>query len=300
MADIAMPEVSVIIPTFNRSTMLQRALQSVLEQDYQNFEVIVVDDGSSDNTINRIPTGKIVKLLVHPSNRGVSAARNTGIRYCSGRYVAFLDSDDYWLPGKLNRQTAFFNTNPSSVACQTDERWIRRGKRVSPRKRHKKPSGDIFERSLELCLVSPSSVMLKKSLFDEVGLFDEMLPACEDYDLWLRIACRHPIHLIPEELSVREGGRQDQLSASFAGMDLFRIRSLVKLLHYSPLNPQQRKAVIETLARKSKIYADGCMKRGRVEEAEFFQSLPNRVFMADIGSCSPVTAQEIPVRFFIN
>jgi glycosyltransferase involved in cell wall biosynthesis len=297
MADFAMPEVSVIIPTFNRSSMVLRALQSVLEQDHSSFEIIVVDDGSSDDTRSRIPGDGRLTLLVHASNRGVSAARNTGIRYCSGRFVAFLDSDDYWLPGKLARQTAFFAAHCSAVACQTEERWIRGGKRVSPQKRHKKPSGDIFERSLELCVVSPSSVMLKRSLFEEVGLFDEGLPACEDYDLWLRIACRHPIHLIREELSVREGGRDDQLSASFAGMDLFRIRSLVKLLEYSPLSPRQREAVVETLVRKSKIYANGCMKRGRVEEAEFFQSLPNRVFMAGTECNKPTATHEIPVRF---
>jgi len=295
-----MPEVSVIIPTFNRSKMVERALQSVLDQDYPNFEVLVVDDGSGDDTITRIPTGGRVKLLVHASNRGVSAARNTGIRYCSGRYVAFLDSDDYWLPGKLERQASFFVSHPDAVACQTEETWIRRGKRVNPRKRHRKPSGDIFEKSLDLCLVSPSSVMLKKALFDEVGLFDEMLPACEDYDLWLRIACRHPVHLIPEELSVREGGRKDQLSAAFAGMDHFRIRSLVRLLQYAPLTARQRKAVVETLARKSKIYAAGCMKRGKIEEAEFFHSLARRVLMTDGTSCKPPVVQEMPVRFLIK
>lgn len=292
-----MAEISVIIPTFNRSAMLQRALQSVLEQDHPSFEVIVVDDGSTDDTISRIPTGGRVKLLVHPSNRGVSAARNTGITYCSGRYVAFLDSDDYWLPGKLRRQARFFATHPSAVACQSEERWIRGGRRVSPRNRHKKISGDIFEPSLERCLVSPSSVMLKKTLFDEVGLFDEMLPACEDYDLWLRIACRHPVYLIPEELSVREGGRKDQLSASFAAMDLFRIRSLVKLLRYAPLNRRQHEAVVETLTRKSRIYAEGCIKRGRLKEGAFFQSLPGRIPTPGNVSCNPPIEQEIPVRF---
>lgn len=297
MADFAMAEVSVIIPTFNRSSMVLRALQSVLEQDYPNFEIIVIDDGSSDDTRSRIPGDGRIKLLVHASNRGVSAARNTGIRYCSGRFIAFLDSDDYWLPAKLARQMAFFGAHPSAVACQTEEKWIRRGKKVSPQKRHKKPSGDIFERSLELCVVSPSSVMLRRNLFDEVGLFDERLPACEDYDLWLRIACRHPIHLIPEELSVREGGRHDQLSAAFAGMDLFRIRSLVKLLEYSPLTAWQHAAVVETLVRKSKIYANGCIKRGRVEEGDFFHSLSNRVLMGHIEGNKAVATHEIPVRF---
>ncbi|HDR14841.1 MAG TPA: glycosyltransferase family 2 protein [Desulfobacteraceae bacterium] len=295
-----MPEISIIIPTFNRSVLVQRALKSVLEQEHPSFEVIVVDDGSSDDTRQQIPAGGVVKLLVHPSNRGVSSARNSGIRYASGRFIAFLDSDDYWLPGKLKRQAAFFSDQPSAVACQTNEKWIRGGRRVNPGKRHIKPSGDIFERSLELCVVSPSSVMLKKSLFDEVGLFDEMLPACEDYDLWLRIACRHPIHLIPEELSVRESGRADQLSASFAAMDLFRIRSVVKLLEFSPLTARQHKATVETLARKSEIYAAGCIKRGRFEEAKYFQALAERSSEGSIEPCRQPASWEIPVRVLPN
>jgi glycosyltransferase involved in cell wall biosynthesis len=297
MADYAMPEVSVIIPTFNRSVMVRRALRSVLEQDHPDFEVIVVDDASSDDTREQIPNRGKVKFIVHASNRGVSAARNSGIRYCSGRFIAFLDSDDYWLPGKLSRQTGFFSANPSAVACQTAERWIRRGKRVNPRRRHLKPSGDIFRQSLDLCVVSPSSVMLEKSLFEEVGLFDESLPACEDYDLWLRISCRYPIHLIAEELSVREGGRPDQLSASFAAMDLFRVRSLVKLLESCPLSDRQYTAALDALARKSQIYASGCIKRGRSDEAEFFLSLPRRLSKGVVGRRKPPSAQDIPIRF---
>jgi glycosyltransferase involved in cell wall biosynthesis len=291
-----MPQVSVIIPTFNRCSLVPRALKSVLEQDHPSFEVIVVDDGSSDGTAAHIPTDGDVKLVVHPSNRGVSAARNTGIRYCSGRFIAFLDSDDYWLPGKLKAQTAFFSRNPSAVACQTDEIWIRHGKRVNPQRRHLKPSGDIFRQSLDLCMVSPSSVMLKKTLLEEIGLFDESIPACEDYDMWLRIACRYPVHLIAQDFSVREGGRPDQLSASFPAMDLFRIRSLLKVLESCPLDEAQYRLVLDTLARKSEIYAAGCIKRGRDEEAAFFLSLVHRASAACGPVCRLPSPYDVPVR----
>jgi glycosyltransferase involved in cell wall biosynthesis len=295
-----MPEISVIIPTFNRSAMVRRAISSVLVQDHPSFEVIVVDDGSIDDTRMWIPSGKKVKFLVHPANRGVSAARNTGIRYSSGRLVAFLDSDDYWLPGKLRRQADYFIEYSSAVACQTGERWIRQGRRVNPGRRHIKPSGDIFRRSLDLCLVSPSSVMLKRELFEDIGVFDERLPACEDYDLWLRITCRYPIHLVSEELTVREGGRVDQLSASFPGMDLFRIRSLVKVIGTCPLTHEQQGWALETLQRKSNVYADGCMKRGRTGEAGFFRALPERVLAATKGDGAVPSHVEIPLRFLRN
>ena len=290
-----MVEISVVIPTFNRSGMVLRAVESALTQDHPSFEVIVVDDGSTDDTRNLVRAGKRLKFLVHPSNRGVSAARNSGIRYSSGRLITFLDSDDYWMPGKLTKQAAFFSDNPSAVACQTDERWIRNGVRVNPGRRHRKPSGDIFLQSLELCVVSPSAVMLKRTLLQEVGLFDERLSACEDYDLWLRISHRHPVHLIPEQLVVREGGRNDQLSASFPGMDLFRIRSLVKLISSCDLSRDQRAAAVDMLARKSRVYAAGCIKRGRLQEAMLIHSVSNRAAGALAGG-RPPSAGEIPVR----
>jgi len=202
-----MTAVSVIIPTFNRARKVVRAISSVLYQTFTDYEIIVVDDGSSDGTEDVIAQFRPhIKYLSHSKNSGVSAARNTGIKASQSSLIAFLDSDDYWLPEKLSLQKAFFIQNPESVACQTEEIWIRSGIRINPRKRHLKPSGDIFEPSLKLCLVSPSAVMLKRSLLNEVGLFDEDLPVCEDYDLWLRISCRNPIYLIDRYLVVKEGG----------------------------------------------------------------------------------------------
>jgi glycosyltransferase involved in cell wall biosynthesis len=283
-----MPAVSVIIPTFNRALKTARAISSVLHQRFTDMEIVVVDDGSSDQTESMLHRFKDrIRYVVHENNRGVSAARNTGIEASTAPLIAFLDSDDYWLPDKLGVQTAFFQQNPHANICQTEETWIRNGRQVNPGKRHLKPSGDVFEPSLVLCLVSPSAVMLKRALLEEVGLFDETLPACEDYDLWLRIACRYPIFLIRQSLVVKEGGHSDQLSARFSGMDRFRIKALVKLLRESPLDERQKKAVLKELLRKCQIYGAGCLKRGKNAEAAHYLGLPSSFETAqDIETCS--------------
>jgi len=273
-----MPEVSVIIPTYNRSGSVVRAVQSVLDQSFKDLEIIVVDDGSTDDTEGRlVPCGASIKYMRQPTNRGVSAARNKGIENSSGTWIAFLDSDDYWLKEKLHVQMEFLSQAPDAVACQTEEIWIRRGRRVNPKKIHKKASGEIFQRSLRLCLVSPSSVILKRSVFDEVGLFDETLEAAEDYDLWLRISCRYPVYLIDREFVVKEGGHKDQLSRKHTGMDRFRVRALAKLINSGVLSADQEAAALEELAVKCTIYGNGCIKRGRQEEGYFYLSLPERI-----------------------
>jgi len=272
-----MTAVSVVIPTYNRAGRVVRAVSSVLKQTEEDREILVVDDGSTDATVRTLERfGDRIRVLRHRRNRGVSAARNTGIRASGAPLVAFLDSDDHWLPRKLETQVRFFRDHPAAVACQTQEIWMRRGRRVNPAMRHLKPSGEIFEPSLRRCLVSPSAVMLRRALLDEVGLFDETLPVCEDYDLWLRIACRHPIHLIDESLLVREGGHPDQLSARGPGMDRYRIRSLIGLIQSGVLTGTQDRAARQELSRKSRIYGEGCLKRGRTEEARVFRSLEER------------------------
>jgi len=280
-----MNAVSVIIPTYNRSDLVLQAVTSVLEQTFKDMEILVVDDGSTDGTADKLePFSAKIRLLRHERTRGVSAARNTGIVASSAPLIAFLDSDDRWLPGKLDAQVRFFREHAGAVACQTREIWIRRGRRVNPARRHIKPSGDIFEASLERCLVSPSAVMIRRSLFDEVGLFDEDMPVCEDYDLWLRISSRYPIHLIDEDLLVREGGRPDQLSAFGPGMDRYRIRSLVRLLKRGPLTEVQERAARRELARKCRIYGQGCLKRGREEEGRYYLEIPG---LAALGEPVP-------------
>lgn len=273
-----MPRVSVIIPTCNRCTKVLKAIRSAMEQTFLDHEIIVVDDGSSDatlNTVSQLPAP--VKCIAHSSNMGVSAARNTGIRHSNSPYIAFLDSDDHWLPEKLAVQIEYFESHGNIQACQTEEVWIRKGRRVNPMNKHKKPSGDIFEPSLKRCLVSPSAVMLRKSLLDEVGMFDESLPACEDYDLWLRISCRYPVSLIQQPLVVKEGGHPDQLSTRYRGMDRFRIQSIEKLIKSGILDQRQRAAAVKELSHKCRIYGNGCLKRGKIEEGNYYLNLPERL-----------------------
>jgi len=269
------PQVSVIIPTYNRGRVIKEAIDSVLAQDYTEFELIVVDDGSTDHTSDVLDSYRNVIKVLSQKNRGVSAARNRGIAEASGKFIAFLDSDDLWLPHKLSTQVEFFNKTPDALICQTEEVWIRNGLRVNPKKRHKKPSGMIFKLSLELCLVSPSAVMIKRSLFDRVGEFDETLPACEDYDLWLRISSRFPIYLIDTPLIIKRGGHDDQLS-SRAGLDKFRIKAIEKIIKSKLLSDDQHQAAVKTLKKKCDIYAAGCRKRGRIDEAQYYEALSKR------------------------
>jgi len=270
-----LPKVSVVIPTYNRAWTLKDAVASVLEQDYPNFELIVVDDGSTDDTGEVLSAYRDRIRLIRQANRGVSAARNRGILAAKGDLIALLDSDDLWLPGKLSLQVDFLSNHPDLSICQTEEIWIRNGVRVNPKKRHRKPSGIIFKESLALCLVSPSAVMMRLPLLDAVGLFDETLPACEDYDLWLRIGCRYKIGLIEIPKIVKRGGHPDQLS-KMAGLDRYRIRSLVKVIDQCPLTRDQREAAVAVLREKCSIYASGCRKRGKRSGAVYYEELADR------------------------
>ncbi len=267
--------ISVILPTYNRAWILREAVDSVLAQDYPNVELIVVNDGSTDETRIVLEEYGDRIIVLEQENRGVSAARNLGISSASGELISFLDSDDFWLPGKLSVQAAFFHDHHEALICQTEEIWIRDGRRVNPKRKHKKQSGMIFEPSLALCLVSPSAVMIRRELFEEVGLFDETLPACEDYDLWLRVAWKYPVHLIDAPLIVKRGGHADQLSGA-PGLDKYRIRALRNIIESGRLSTGQRQAAVNTLRGKCAIYANGCLKRGRVDEAATYTALADR------------------------
>ena len=275
------PCVSVIIPTYNRCWILKEAIDSVLSQKFSDLEIIVVDDGSMDATKDLLSSYGNQITTICQKNKGVSAARNVGISIAKGEYVAFLDSDDMWLTEKLSCQHDFFQSHPEAVICQTDEIWIRNGARVNPKNRHKKPSGMVFEPSLQLCLVSPSAVMIKKNLFDVVGLFNESFPACEDYDLWLRIGLYYPIYLIDRQLVMKRGGHEDQLSRN-SGLDRYRIQSIVTILETHTLTTPYYQAAVDVLKEKCRIYADGCIRRGKVDEAGFYQTIAGR-FTGEAG-----------------
>jgi glycosyltransferase involved in cell wall biosynthesis len=263
---VGAPLISAIVPTWNRRTSLARAVSSVLSQSFDDFELVVVDDGSDDGTAEILASsarrGRL-RVVSHAGRLGVSAARNSGIAVSSGRLVAFLDSDDEWLPGKLAAQAAFMLERPRLMISQCQEIWIRDGRRVNPGFRHLKKAGDIFLDSLRLCLVSPSSTIMRRELLEETGGFDESLPAAEDYDLWLRVSARWEVGLLDRPLTVRHGGRSDQLSSA-PGLDRWRIRALRKILRV-PLEPERRAAATLELTRRRAIYEAGRRKRAAAE-----------------------------------
>ena len=271
-----MVEASVIIPTHNRKGFLGEAIRSVLNQTYRDFELIVIDDGSTDKSDEVIKEfeGKII--YKYQKNKGASSARNAGVKLSKGQYISFLDSDDLWDKEKLMEQIEFFKEHPEAKICYTDEIWIRYGVRVNPMKKHQKYSGWIFDKCLPLCIISISSVMMKRELFDEVGLFDEDLPACEDYDMWLRISARYPVYFIEKKLITKRGGHSDQLSRRIKNLDRFRIRALEKILSSGILNEEMYWCALKELEQKCKIYANGCFKRGKAVEGNLYVSIPEK------------------------
>lgn len=246
--------VSVVIPVRGRDTFLQEALESCEAQTFRDFEVLVERDERGE---------------------GPAAARNRAARRARGASLAFLDSDDLWLPKKLAVQVAAMDRTGAAVS-QTQERWLRNGKPLAPLARHRKSGGWIYERCLDLCLVSPSAAMIRRDVFLELGGFDEDFFVCEDYEFWLRVSLAFPILLIEEPLVVKRGGHADQLSGAFAGFDAFRIRALAKTLAREPLSLEQREKTLATLGAKAKIYSGGARKRGRLQEASFYEGLAER------------------------
>ena len=268
-----MPAVSIVVPTYNRAERLGETLRSVFNQTCQDFELIVVDDGSTDDTQKVVNSFPRVQYISKQENHGVSRARNEGLALAKGRYICFLDSDDLWGEKKLQIQVQWMGDNPNCQVCYTDEIWIRKGVRVNQMNKHRKYSGDIFRHCLPLCIVSPSSAMLRAELFDEIGNFDESLPACEDYDLWLRIAEKYPFHFIEEPLIIKQGGHADQLSRKYWGMDRFRVAALQKLLDRNSLKGERLQLTRATLLEKCSVLIQGFVKRGKKEDELHYRAL---------------------------
>ncbi len=270
---MSLASVSVVIPTYNRAALLGRAVTSVQRQTLRPLEIIIVDDGSTDDTRQLVERAFPECHYLHQSNRGVSSARNLGIKASRGEWIALLDSDDEWLPEKLAKQLQLLTDLPDHPLCHTGEIWVRKGRRVNAMKKHAKSGGWIFPNCLPLCVISPSSVLIRRSLFDEIGLFDECLPACEDYDLWLRICSRHPVAYLETPQIVKYGGHTDQLSQQFWGMDRFRVRALEKIVNSGAISGKNLSAAASMLAYKAAILAKGAGKRGKSEEAESYLKL---------------------------
>ena len=258
--------ISVIIPTFNRKETLKRAIQSVVMQSYTPYEIIVIDDGSDDGTKEWLKDNFPNVKYIYQMNSGVSSARNKGIKFARGDWIALLDSDDEWFPSKLKDQANEIELNPAAKFLHTNEIWIRNGVRVNQMKKHKKYGGYIFEKCLDMCRISPSSVLIKKDIFDEIGMFDETLKVCEDYDLWLRFASKYPVHFLDQPLIKKYGGHSDQLSKVDDGIESYRIRSLKKIMNSGILNKKQKTITKDVLVKKMYIYAKGLEKRNKIRE----------------------------------
>jgi glycosyltransferase involved in cell wall biosynthesis len=271
-------KVSVIIPTFNRSHTVKDAVESVLAQTYSNFELIVIDDGSSDNTKDVLAdyiSNNQIRYL-YQDNQGVSKARNVAVANSDGEWLSFLDSDDRWLPNKLEKQIELLKAQPDKKLVHGEEIWIRRGKRVNPRLKHQKSGGDIFSRSLELCLISPSAVMLSRELFDEMGGFREDFVVCEDYDLWLKITSLNEVAFVREPIIEKFGGHEDQLSAKYFAMDYWRVKSIAWILENRKLSEHKRLRAIKVLQQKTDVLIAGYLKHENFENLNEVRSLKDK------------------------
>ena len=274
-----MMNVSAVIPTFNRGHCLLRAINSVLAQTTPVDEIIIVDDGSDDKTYDLLVKSELLDMrgqlpnirYLYQENKGVSAARNLGIKEAENEYIALLDSDDAWAETKIERQALKLEKkNFSCRITHTEEIWLKDGQRINPKKKHNKSGGFIFEKCLPLCCISPSSVLLHRTLFDDYGFFDEKLPACEDYDMWLRLCAFEEVLFVEEALTIKYGGHADQLSRAFWGMDRFRVLALEKLINSGKLSKTQRSQALEMLVKKIEILLLGAKKR---EKKEMIQNL---------------------------
>lgn len=275
---------SVIIPTYNRKPFLKKAIDSVLNQTHSALELIVVDDGSTDSTEELVSSYDDDRVVyIRQSNHGVAHARNRGLEAAQYDNIAFLDSDDWWENDKLEKAADEMQKFPDIKIFHTEEVWYRKGELLNQKKKHKKPSGDVYFNALPLCCISISTAVVKKEVFDSVGMFDEDLEACEDYDFWLRASNKYEVKLIPEYLTLKDGGRPDQLSSSVWGLDRFRIKALSKMLSLEELSAEKRRKTLTELEEKCRVFALGSDKRGKTEEAEYYRGLPEKYTGQDRG-----------------
>lgn len=265
---------SVIIPTYNRRQLLTKAIDTVLAQTFDDFELIIIDDGSTDDTKEVVADYDDQRIqYFYQENQGPAAARNLGLKHVQGEWIAFLDSDDWWLPQKLQRAVDYIEKCPDIKIFHTEEVWYRRGKLLEQKKKHKKPDGYVYQKALPLCCISISTAVVHRSILEEAGGFDESFEACEDYDLWLRLTSKYPVKLIPEFLTEKDGGRPDELSVSVWGLDRFRIRALSKMLDVGDLSDDDWRETFKELAKKCRIFAKGAKKRGKNDECEHYMAL---------------------------
>jgi len=259
-------KISVVIPTYNRADFIVKAIKSVLNQTHKVDEIIVIDDGSTDNTKQLLKS--FDTKYIYQQNSGVSSARNLGIKLASHSWICFLDSDDIWEETKIQKQVEFHKNNPNILFSHTLEKWIFKNKIIKQNKSQQKPSGYCFENNISLCKIGASTVMIHKTILEDIGLFDENLKACEDYDLWLRILLKYPVGLIKEELITKIAGHKGQLSFETIGIDYYRILALLK-----HTNTIYKDTILEEIARKKAILYKGAKKHNNQFFLEFLETI---------------------------
>lgn len=258
------PVVSIIIPTYNRAHLLGRAIQSVLDQTHQDFELIIVDDGSTDNTeeIVRSFSDERIRYIKHDKNRGGAAARNTGIKAARGEYIAFQDSDDEWLPEKLEKQIRVFETVPPEVGVVYTgfHRLENNKKTYIPSSKITQKEGYIFSSLLKGNFVTTQAVLVKRECFERAGMFDENLPRLQDWELFIRISKYYHFKCIDEPLVI---SYYQPRSISADQNALIRALELILERHFEDLKKDRRVLASHCLILGHLLCSNGQLKQGR-------------------------------------
>jgi len=262
-------KITVIIPTHNREKLLAKTLESVLNQTVKADEIIIIDDGSTDDTKALILQydNDTIKYI-YQKNNGVSSARNHGIHLASNEWLCFLDSDDIWELNKLEKQIQFHNENEHILFSHTDELWMFNQKIINQKKHQLKPSGFCFEENIPNTLIGASTVMIHKKVLKDVGYFDEQLIACEDYDLWLRILHKYELGLINQKLIIKVAGHEKQLSFTTKLMDTYRIKALQK-----HLDSEYKNILLTEIIKKCDILIKGAIKHNNEQIRDYYSKL---------------------------
>lgn len=263
-----MTAISVIIPTYNRSHTVGKAIESVLRQTYQDFEINVIDDGSTDNTREALAPYLDKILYEYKENAGIASARNRGIELAKGEYIAFLDSDDFWKPEKLERQMECFAKHPQyglvATRCITNVVDLNFNTIAINKVRRSGKSGWVYPDLFCKNFLRTSSVMVKKECFQEVGKFDEAFPRCEEIDMWLRLSKKYPVGFINDILTVYTRRPKETRHNNIEGRKIW-IKVLEK--NYDPeLIP--RSLYKKRLARIYNHIAESALKDGNREEGK--------------------------------
>lgn len=316
-----MAQVSVIVPTFNKKEQVREALQSVLDQKFQDIEILIADDGSTDGTplalfkelgaqpeaidvlakmgnnsirpfTHAFQCGGITVQYHYGINRGLSTARNRGIKSARGEYIAFLEPDDFWAPHHLSELISHLKRNREVKVCRVSERLIREGKSRAPKHPANRTTGWLFEASLDSSLMSISTVICHRSCFSICGCFDENMPACEEYDLWIRISSHFPIGFLDCNSVTRRTPRPADSIRAW-NWDRFRVYALEKAFQSGHITPEQRYLVAQSIVLKCERLVEGFKRQKSDERSNFYERKRKRFTheVRKLKSSMVVTAQ---------